>query len=303
MAEPDSSSRNLSSDAYPLFRVISSCKDQLKFSPQQLIPGLYTYLRGKDKEITLEDLENALFLLGKDLVKVSPGRQISLDAFLTTHPLVSLRKGSLSPKSSILVETRLSRLIREEPVTMLRYQWVLKAFEFIADLSVHWGLIAPDMFVHRERAAGSLVGCMQLAVCAQAETAALIPDVVYLAGSPDILPQTLSLQALYTTTELKNTINCLISLNNDVDFTATTQIRDYLGRSKVIPERNIKEKDKQLLAQKFGFHLLNLPKWWRFACLQTPLERRNCEVRSHLRRFWRAYLELESSLAQQVQPS
>jgi len=156
----EESAGTLSSDAGPLFRAFPSLKGLLKSGPEQMVAGLYASLRSKARILSVEDLENSLFLLNKDLRKLQSSRRLSLEPLIAVHPLFSLRQGSLSPKSAALVDLRLSRLIREQPGTVHQYQWTLKAMDYIADLSLFWGLISPDNFAYREVAAESLVLCM-----------------------------------------------------------------------------------------------------------------------------------------------
>ena len=149
--------KSKSSDVVSLFRAFTTVKVSLNYVCDQVKEGLYASLRSKAKTLIAEDLENGLFILGKDLHRMQSGRTLSLEPLLTVHPLMSLRKGSLSPRSSALVDLRINRLIREEVEIVHKYQWTLKALEFIEDLSVFWGLISPDNFAYRERATGSLV--------------------------------------------------------------------------------------------------------------------------------------------------
>lgn len=153
----EESAGTLSSDAGPLFRAYTSLKGSLKYNPQQVVAGLYASLRSKAPVLSVEDLENSLFLLGKDLRKLQGSRKLSLEPLIVVHPLFSLRQGSVSPKSAALVDLRLSRLVREQPATVHQYQWTLKALNFLEDLSLLWRLISPDNFAYRELAAGSLV--------------------------------------------------------------------------------------------------------------------------------------------------
>lgn len=152
----EESARTLFSDSGPLFHAFTS----QKYDAEQVVKGLYASMRSKAQSLSIEDLENGLFLLGKDLRKMKSRPTFSLQPFLEVHPLISLRQSSISPKSSALVDLRLNRLIREEPASVHLYRWTLKAFEYVADLSLFWGLISPDQYAYRERIAGSMVFCM-----------------------------------------------------------------------------------------------------------------------------------------------
>lgn len=132
---------------------------------------------------------------------------------------------------------------------------------------------------------------------------AIVPDVVYLAATSDTLPESMRSLCLQTTTILTSTLSHLASLNNDVDFRETPQIRDYLGQNKVVPQRKMSSKEKEALANKLGFHLLSLPGWWRPACVQAPFERANSLLRRQLRHLWRVYWELEAALSVAAAPS
>ena len=156
----EESARTLSSDTGPLFHAFTSLKGTLKYDSEQVVKGLYASMRSKAQSLSTEDLENGLFLLGKDLTKMKSHPTFSLQPFLEVHPLMSLRQSSISPKSSALVDLRLNHLVREEPAIVHQYQWTLKAFEYLADLSLLWGLITPDHYAYRERIAGSMVFCM-----------------------------------------------------------------------------------------------------------------------------------------------
>lgn len=156
----EESARTVSSDAGPLFHAFASLKGSQKYNSEQVVVGLYASLRSKAQSLSTEDLENGLFLLGKDLRKMKSRPTFSLQPLLEVHPLMSLRQSPISPKSTALVDLRLNRLVREEPAIVHQYQWTLKAFEYLADLSLLWGLISPDNFAYRERIAGSMVFCM-----------------------------------------------------------------------------------------------------------------------------------------------
>lgn len=132
---------------------------------------------------------------------------------------------------------------------------------------------------------------------------ALVPDVLYLAATPDLLSGPLRPLGLRVTVALTETLNQLAGFNEEVDFQATPQIKDYLGPRRVAPERKMREKEKEALANKLGFHLLSLPGWWRPACVQSPVERLNSLLRRQVRQLWRVYRELEVALSQVPVPT
>lgn len=133
--------------------------------------------------------------------------------------------------------------------------------------------------------------------------AALVPDVIYLAVTSNSLPESLHSLGLRVTAVLTETLNQLASFNEEVDFQTTPQIKDYLGARRVAPERKMRDREKEALANKLGFHLLSLPGWWRPACVQSPTERLNSLLQRQLRQLWRLYWELETALSHAPVPS
>ena len=283
--------------AFNTFRIPPS-----KCPPERVLSSLEEYMNSKQEGLQVEELENALFLLGRELRKVSKGWDITLKPFVLVHPLLSLSRSIDSPKSSQLVEKELTKVIHSDPVLAGRYLWTVKAMEFVNDLALRWGILSIRHFAHRNHLRDSVVPFRQLSECPRLDALCLLPEVFYIAANPSsmLVPDSLERTCSALANSLTQILQLMPDLNKEVNFEATPHIRDYLFRSGRITPATVNMREKQAVAARVGFHLLSLPSWWRVGCVQSEGERANERLKRLVTNLCREYLVLERHLARVV---
>ena len=254
----------------------------------------------------VEDLENMLFMLARDLHTDFPKWTFSLSPLLAVHPLICLFPNQ-TPKVQARIELKLASLLDQDPTMMQKYRWTVKMLDAVSRLAALWGYFVAHDFNHREQ----LEPCL-LKECADLKTRPVLVDAVYLAASTAEKDSLLTGAeekriAAVAASSVERLVQHLVSLNATVDFTTHTSILDYLytgGRSsRILPELHPLQTDrttahnKQQFARTVGFHLLHRSSLWSRCCRQTATQRANRELERLLGEARTAYLKLERGLA------